>query len=194
MSLSKPLGLPLVISIVTWWIFFFYWLLSALKVKRTVEREGVVPRLVVLLTAGLGAVLLFGSIGNPASPLRLVPQTRVADFAGDACSILGISILIWARRTIGRNWSGTITLKEGHELVQSGPYRLVRHPIYTGYFLMYLGTAIVVGKTVGFIGFGMTIVGFWYKLRREEALMSRHFGKLYTDYKSRVRAVIPWVV
>jgi len=194
MSGARPFDIALLISVVPWWIFFAYWLVSAVKVKRTVEREGAGSRLVVLLTAGLGAVLLFASIGNPAFRLQLLPRSLVTDVVGNVCSIAGICVLIWARRTIGRNWSGTITLKEDHELIQSGPYQYVRHPIYSGYFLMYLGTATVVGRAAGFVGFAMTIIGFWYKLSQEEALMTRHFGTRYTDYKSKVRAVIPWVL
>jgi len=190
----KPFDITLFISTVTWWIFIVYWLIAARKAKRTVERQTMASRLVVLLTVGGGCVLLFSSINNPSLGSRLLPGNLVIRVIGNVCSITGITLAIWARRTLGRNWSGTITLKEDHELIQTGPYRFVRHPIYTAFFLMFLGTAIVVGKVPGFIGFVMTCFGFSFKLRQEESLMIRHFGKQYVEYKSRVRAVVPWVL
>lgn len=178
----------------TWWIFVIYWFISAFRVKRTVEREGRGSRLIVLSLTGGGCALLFTSISNPALRLRALPESAAIGLVGDVLAIAGLAVLIWARRTIGSNWSGNITLKEGHELVQTGPYRFVRHPIYSGFYLMFFGSAIAIGTVAGFVGFAMTILGFWFKLRQEEALMVRHFGQKYLDYKSRVRSIIPWIL
>jgi protein-S-isoprenylcysteine O-methyltransferase Ste14 len=94
--------------------------------------------------------------------------------------------------TLGGNWSAKVTLKENHELIQRGPYRLVRHPIYSGLLLMIFGTAILVGKVGAFIVLVMCFGGFWVKLRQEEALLSKHLSG-YSDYMRRTKALVPFV-
>jgi protein-S-isoprenylcysteine O-methyltransferase Ste14 len=100
---------------------------------------------------------------------------------------------IWARRTLAGNWSSLPVLKKDHDLVQDGPYKFVRHPIYTGFLLMFLGTALAIGRLGGFIGFAVCFMGFWIKLRQEEALMIKRFRGNYLSYKKRVKALIPYL-
>jgi protein-S-isoprenylcysteine O-methyltransferase Ste14 len=101
---------------------------------------------------------------------------------------------IWARLILGRNWSGVITLKERHELIERGPYRVVRHPIYTGILAMIAGTAIALGYFGGFVGSLLVFVSFWVKLKREEDLMLKHFPAEYAAYQRRVKRIIPFLV
>jgi protein-S-isoprenylcysteine O-methyltransferase Ste14 len=103
-------------------------------------------------------------------------------------------VAVWARLILGRNWSGVITLKEGHELIERGPYRVVRHPIYTGILAMLAGTAIALGYFGGFLGFLLVFVSFWLKLKREEDLMLEHFPAKYAAYQRRVKRIIPFLV
>ncbi len=98
--------------------------------------------------------------------------------AGILC-IAGLVFCVWARVTLGRNWSGTITLKEGHELIERGPYRFVRHPIYTGMLAMFLASAIALGHLGGFAAVLLAFVSFWIKLGEEEKLMLRQFPDQY---------------
>ena len=95
---------------------------------------------------------------------------------------------------LGRNWSGVITLKEGHELIERGPYRVVRHPIYTGILAMFVGTAIAIGYFGGCLGLLLVFVSFWLKLNREEDLMLKHFPDKYAVYQRRVKRIIPFLV
>jgi len=95
---------------------------------------------------------------------------------------------------IGRNWSGRVTIKQQHELIQDGPYSLVRHPIYSGFLLALLGTAMVRGELHGLIGFALAALGWTFKLRTEEAFLAQQFGNAYLDYKQRVKALVPFVV
>ena len=90
--------------------------------------------------------------------------------------------------------SGVITLKEGHELIERGPYRVVRHPIYTGILAMFAGTAIALGYFGGFLGFLLVFVSFWVKLKREEDLMLEHFPVKYAAYQCRVKRIIPFLI
>jgi protein-S-isoprenylcysteine O-methyltransferase Ste14 len=99
---------------------------------------------------------------------------------------------VWARVYIGRNWSGTVTLKEGHELIRSGPYALVRHPIYTGLLLAFTGTAIACGDPAAVIGLALVLASFLYKLRIEEGFMRAVFPEQYASYAARVPALVPF--
>jgi protein-S-isoprenylcysteine O-methyltransferase Ste14 len=101
---------------------------------------------------------------------------------------------LWARATLGRNWSGTVTLKEGHELIVRGPYRLVRHPIYTGLLTMLIATVIQQGHIGGTIGFVFVFVSLLIKLGEEEQVMLKQFPDEYAAYQQRVRRLIPFVL
>ena len=107
--------------------------------------------------------------------------------------VAGLAFCIWARITLGSNWSGTITLKEKHELIVRGPYRLVRHPIYTGLLAMVFATVIVVGHVAGIIGATLVFVSFWIKLSAEEEVMLKQFPDQYAAYRQRVRRLIPFI-
>jgi protein-S-isoprenylcysteine O-methyltransferase Ste14 len=99
---------------------------------------------------------------------------------------------VWARVTLGGNWSARVTLKENHELIQRGPYRLIRHPIYSGLLVMILGTVILVGQVSGFFALFICFLGFWIKSRQEEKLLSRHLPG-YHEYKARTKALVPFL-
>jgi protein-S-isoprenylcysteine O-methyltransferase Ste14 len=183
-----------IIASVVWGLFIAYWISAAFSVKRTIRREPVFSRSVVLGLVGSGNVLLFTSVSTNLAARRLLPPNAVIDFLACIIAIAGLVITIWARRTLARNWSASVTLKEDHELIRTGPYRFVRHPIYTGFLVMALGSALVPFSTRGFGGLFLIFAGFWYKLRREEELMTAHFGNDYILYKARVRALIPWIL
>ena len=102
--------------------------------------------------------------------------------------------VLWARATLGRNWSGTVTLKENHEPIVRGPYRLVRHPIYTGLLAMLMATAIQQAHIAGMIGLILVFVSFWIKLSDEEELMRKQFPNQYAAYQQRVKRIIPFVI
>ncbi|MGH9393685.1 MAG: methyltransferase family protein, partial [Terriglobales bacterium] len=101
---------------------------------------------------------------------------------------------VWARRSLGGNWSSSPTLKQGHELVQRGPYGYVRNPIYTALLLMLLGTCIFVGRARAALAIVLAVAGLWVKLKQEEALMERQFPDTYPPYRKRVKALIPYLL
>jgi protein-S-isoprenylcysteine O-methyltransferase Ste14 len=177
-----------------WVLFVAYWIYAAFSVKRTIRKEPVFSRSVVLVLVGSGSVLLFPSVNNNPAASRLLPPNVVIDILACIAAVSGVITTIWARRTLAGNWSASVTLKEEHELVRTGPYRFVRHPIYTGFLLMTLAAALLSFGARGFAGLLLIVAGFWYKLRREEELMTAHFGNDYVLYKARVRALIPWIL
>ena len=107
--------------------------------------------------------------------------------------LFGIAFSIWARLQLGGNWSGAVTIKEGHTLVCRGPYTIVRHPIYSGLLLALLGVALIVGEVRCLLGVGVLFLSFWLKSRMEERFMLEQFDGDYRHYQQKVKALIPYV-
>jgi len=178
-----------------WGVFFFFFLVAAIFTKRTVYHESSARRLRYLMPILVGWFLLFrGSRLPPPLNHLIIPQTDATLLAAAILCICGVSFCVWARAVIGRNWSGTITLTENHELIVRGPYRLVRHPIYTGLLAMVIGTWIELGHLAGMIGVILVFVSLWIKLSDEEEVMLKQFPQDYPAYRQRVKRIIPFVV
>ena len=105
----------------------------------------------------------------------------------------GLLFSIWAREHLGSNWSRSVTIKQGHELITSGPYAVVRHPIYTGILAGFLGTAITLSEVRGFIALVLILLALWLKLRMEEQWMRAQFGETYTTYTRQTAALVPYL-
>jgi protein-S-isoprenylcysteine O-methyltransferase Ste14 len=178
-----------------WIVFITIWLVAAVSTKRTVYRESQAQRLRYWLLFVIACFLLiYGrELLYPLS-LRIIPRSMPVAWTAAFLCVAGLGFALWARVTLGRNWSGVVTLKEGHELVQRGPYRLVRHPIYTGMLTMFFATALVQLHVAGFVGVLLTFASFWIKLDREERLMIQQFPERYAAYQQRVKRIIPFVL
>lgn len=177
-----------------WAFLFFYWVYMAFSVKSATYRQNRVYRAIYLLNLALVFWLLNAEhFPVEVANKRLLPEDDIVQITGALITFLGVVFAIWARRVLGSNWSGEITLKKEHQLVQSGPYALVRHPIYTGILLGVLGTGIATGELRGLIAFGLCFLGFFFKLRIEEELMQQQFPGQYADYKTRVKMLVPFI-
>ena len=135
-----------------------------------------------------------GRLLHLSSQSQLWQTTLALGVLTDCIVLAGAAFTVWARITLGRNWSAEVTFKQDHELIESGPYALARHPIYTGLIVMALGTAINYGRAIGFALFLSLCAALWWKARKEEQIMSKHFPDAYANYKTRVRAIIPFVL
>ena len=111
--------------------------------------------------------------------------------AGLAVEAVGLFLTIWSRRHLGRNWSGEITIKVDHQLIRSGPYRILRHPIYTGLLTMYAGIAVITGERLAIVGFAMAAFAYWRKIRLEEANLKAAFSAEYESYRRETWALVP---
>jgi protein-S-isoprenylcysteine O-methyltransferase Ste14 len=176
-----------------WWGWALYWMLSAIRNKATERRESLASRLAHLLPLAVGAALLAWPQPRWSTlALRLWPPSPAAYWIAVALLSAGLAFAIWARVHLGGNWSGTVTVKQGHELIRSGPYRYVRHPIYTGLIAALLGTAIASGTVHAVIGLAIIVVAFVRKLRTEEDFMRATFPGEYERYRNEVPALIPF--
>ena len=132
-------------------------------------------------------------LSHPLS-IRIIPDVDAIAWVGAILCVAGLMFCLWARATIGRNWSGIVTLKEDHELIVRGPYAFVRHPIYTGLLAMFVATALVYGHLGAICGIVLVFVSFWLKLSDEEKLMLEKFPDQYPAYQQRVKRIIPFVL
>ena len=139
-------------------------------------------------------LLLRGTrLGYPLN-IRIFPDIDAIAWVSAILCVAGLIFCLWARATIGRNWSGIVTLKEDHELVVRGPYAFVRHPIYTGLLAMFVATALVYGHLGGICGIVLVFVSFWVKLIDEEKLMLEKFPDQYPAYQQHVKRIIPFAL
>jgi protein-S-isoprenylcysteine O-methyltransferase Ste14 len=176
-----------------WIVFLAYWVIMAFRVKRTVKRESVGGRL-LWVAGGIAAfMLLYGDTHWGVLASRFAgPDTGWA-LAGAVLTSVGVAIAIWARTILGGNWSGMVTVKQGHTLIRTGPYTVVRHPIYSGLLLAVLGTALALGEVRGLVAVGVLFVMFLAKSRTEERFMAEQFGREYDNYRRGTHALIPFV-
>jgi protein-S-isoprenylcysteine O-methyltransferase Ste14 len=183
--------LPGLMIAACWIALVAYWRISERGVKAAAERQDWRSRL-ARLPVWLGYIALLVAGVYPLGP-RLFANTDWSEWLGVGICALGLVLAVWARKTLGAEWSQDVELKQGHRLVTRGPYRFVRHPIYTCHLIMGLGTAITFGEIAGFAGCLLFLLGFWIKLRQEEELLVRYFPEEYPAYKRRVKALVPFV-
>ncbi len=188
--MSYQLVIPLL-----WCVWFAIWMILARGVKAVAERESGASRLAYVLPL-LIAVYLLAAPDIPVPPLdtRFLPTDMRVVRLGAALTFAGLAFAVWARVWLAGNWSGSVTLKHDHELVVSGPYQWVRHPIYTGLLVALVGTALAVGEWRGVLAVAIAAAGFRRKLKLEEAVMRRQFGEAYERYAERTWALIPLVL
>jgi protein-S-isoprenylcysteine O-methyltransferase Ste14 len=176
-----------------WLAWLVYWWLSARNVKPTRSRESVAAELRHRGPLVLAALFL-------AAP-RLVPRLLTRRFLpvgwffpvlGTLLLAAGLGFTVWARRHLGRNWSASVVVKEDHALVRTGPYRHVRHPIYSGMLLAFLGTVVTIGEWRGLVALLLAGVAFAVKSRAEERRMREAFPE-YAEYERETAAIVPFV-
>ncbi len=178
-----------------WGAVGIFWLLAAFVRKRTVRRQSIGSR---LLQLGIVLLLLVPFLVFSRS-LEMLDKNFLSDVPeipplGLLLTLIGCGFAVWARIVLGSNWSGTVTVKENHVLITRGPYAWVRHPIYSGFLLALLGTALVLGKLLWLLAAGLALLTLCLKLRAEETFMLETFGQQYASYQQRVKALIPYVL
>src|ERR1700682_3916431 len=167
-----------------WFALGIIWAIGAVRTKRAARVQTASSRLIQGGLAAGGFLLLFrqdlsiGLLGR-----RFLPESVAAAYIGLALTACGAALAVWARMFLGKNWSAPVTIKQDHEIIRRGPYALVRHPIYSGFLLGMLGTAIAIGEVRGLLAVALAFLGWWMKLQTEERFMMDQFGAQYVQYR-----------
>ena len=175
-----------------WAIWAIWWLAMAFFSKSTKRRESPLQRIEHLLPALLGFALIFREgFGGAwlARPIFVAGPTLLLICV--SVTILGLLFAVWARLALGANWSGTITIKANHQLIRRGPYRWIRHPIYTGMLAALLAVAITQGLLSGLVGFALVLFALFRKARREESFLSQEFGEGFAEHRQHTGMFLP---
>ncbi len=195
-----------------WGIWFTTWWLAAFWASRAAARPRLSAHVLHRLVTGIGVLLLFwvpsdpGRLGASAwaetwsnPPLRalarpLWQEPPIVGWALLALTIAGFGFCWWARLHLGKLWSGLVTTKAGHRIVDSGPYALVRHPIYTGVIFAAFATASIKASPAAYLGALLILVGFWMTARIEEGFLREQLGsEAYDAYSRRTPMLLPLV-
>lgn len=180
---------------VVWIFFLIYWQIKAINTKSTQRLEPAASRILRVFIFLIAIVILSTTrIPLPWLYLQLWPVGLLPFWLGAAITIAGLLFAVSAREHLGRNWSRSVTIKQDHELIITGPYAVVRHPIYTGILTGFLGMAIAISQVRGFIAFVLVFLALWLKLRREEQWMRSQFGETYATYAHKTAALVPYLL
>ena len=179
---------PLAAIGLAWFTWVVSWAVAAFWANRTVGKPAGREEMWSRFLVGVGAALIFWRF-NDAPGL-----TGNAGWALFGVTVCGFLFAWWARLHLGRLWSGRVTRKEGHRVVDSGPYALVRHPIYTGIILSASATGAAEARLAGLIGAAVIACGFWWRARLEERFLTAELGTAYESHARRVPMLIPFGV
>ncbi|MGH9572611.1 MAG: methyltransferase family protein [Candidatus Acidiferrales bacterium] len=186
-------GYPGMVIGVTWIVFLVFWLISSFTAKKIARREGRAGIARRVLTGFVGYFLFFRAADPGFGVLshRFLPDdVRIAS-SGAVITALGVLVAIWARIHIGKYWSATVALKSDHQLIRTGPYARVRHPIYTGILLALAGTAVAIGCYAALVGLAIYLAVFWIKARKEETLLVGEFGPAFEEHRRSTGFFLP---
>jgi len=180
---------PMWLSALGWVAFSVYWGAAARNSAGTKTSESAESRRAHVMMTNIGQVLLFLAV--PGLRTVFLPPSPVWVPLGLGVQAASIALAVWARHHLGRNWSGRIEIKVDHELVRSGPYRKLRHPIYTAVIGMCAGTALVSGRTHALLGVLLVLAAYWRKVHMEEDNLRTAFGDRYDDYRRDTWGAVP---
>jgi protein-S-isoprenylcysteine O-methyltransferase Ste14 len=178
---------------ISWLLFAAYWLASALGSKKASRRESLTERLGHIIFMAVGSVLLYDSAPPYLNWLnhRFIPDERWIDWLGAWLTLAGVLFAIWARTSIGREWSAEIQIKQGHQLIRTGPYARIRHPIYTGILLAVAGTALAIGEYRALFALAILCIAFARKAKKEESFLAAQFGPAFEEHRRSTGFFLP---
>jgi protein-S-isoprenylcysteine O-methyltransferase Ste14 len=182
-------AMPLAVAILC--IFSIYWSAAAKDSKPAESSESKASRRFHLIVLNAGVLLLIFSFSIPGFRMRILPASPMVQAAGLALEITGFALAIWARRALGSNWSGEVRIATGHQLVRTGPYQWIRHPIYTAVLTMYVGILMVAGEVHAIAGLVMIVLAYLRKIRMEETILAAQFGEEFAAWRKETWALAP---
>lgn len=176
-----------------WAAWAIYWFGAAFTAKPVRRTESIASRLSHYIPLLLAILLLVSPrFAGAALSTRFLPRSVILFWIGTGLLLAGLLFTVAARRYLGGNWSSTVTLKQDHTLIRSGPYRFVRHPIYTGLLLAIFGSGVIaLGEWRGLVVLALATAAFLRKIQIEERFLQEQFGDAYARYRQEVAALIP---
>jgi protein-S-isoprenylcysteine O-methyltransferase Ste14 len=183
---------PRAVFAVIWGAWVASWIAAAFWSARTQRRAGLPIELTYRILLGAGVVLMTPWAARRLDAAALWEPNNAASYLLAAAALLGLAFTWWARLHLGRLWSGAITRKENHRIVDSGPYALVRHPIYTGLIAAIVASALAEATATALGGAALIVLSFWVKAPAEERFLSGELGPdAYAAYRRRVPMLVP---
>jgi len=179
-----------------WVILIAYWVISGFRTKNVEKTDNVFKNFVFYWLPLIIAILLLGPgdwFGRSWLRENFIEHTDLVGIIGLILCLTGTIICCWARYILGKNWSLSVQQKENHELIKSGIYSVIRHPIYTGLLLLFTGNGIIVGDYRAIIAVGIVLISFLFKIQKEEKMMTELFKDDYLKYKENTSALIPFI-
>ena len=176
----------IIFSIVLWLAIFIYWVVRS-------KNQGVLNEITGLVKLLFSGLVLFVPILFPLDFL-VYKKFPVTDITGACFTIFGFIVCIVSREYLASNWSGKVKIQEKHNLIKDGPYKIIRHPIYTGVLVMMLGSGIIIGNILDFVWVLFCFFGLYRKSKQEEKLLINEFGQLYEQYKKETKMMIPYLL
>ena len=170
-------------------LFSVFWSAVSKNSAPTQSSESFWSRRLHLIVLNLGVLLLILPV--PGLTRQILPASHLLEALGLVIESAGILFAIWARRHLGRNWSGEVRIATDHQLIRSGPYQFIRRPIYTGVLAMYLGAMLVSDQLHALIAMAVITLAYLRKLRLEEQILSQNFGPAWDDYRRHSWALLP---
>ena len=183
---KENMNIFVVLSIFFWLLVFIYWIVKS-------RDKGILNEI-----AGLAKLFFSGLVLHIPEfiPFKYFSykQFFLTQIAGLLIISFGVFICIWARECLSQNWSGKVIIQREHALIKNGPYKIIRHPIYSGVLIMMFGSSIIIGNILGFIWVLFCFIGLYRKSKQEEDLLEKEFGKDYNEYKMDTKMIIPKIL
>jgi protein-S-isoprenylcysteine O-methyltransferase Ste14 len=176
---------------IVWWVL---WMAAAVWSDRAVKRPPLRSHILYRLLPVFGGALLLGRFGGESGQLTLWRTPGLISWAMAAAAIAGFAFTCWARIHLGRLWSSSVSRKADHRIIETGPYGLVRHPIYTGIIVASAATAAQRGTAQAWLGMALMTLGWYIKARLEERFLRDELGaEAYEGYARRVPMLVPFM-
>jgi protein-S-isoprenylcysteine O-methyltransferase Ste14 len=189
------MDLEMKLVLALWGLLALVWGTNSLSTKPVMKAQSAGSRAFQTTLLACSFLLLCGqTVGISWLDHPVFQHIVWMPWAGVGTVAIGVGLAIWARMVLGSNWSGTAMLKVGHAFIACGPYRIVRHPIYSGILAAVLGTAVVRGTIHALLAVPFCILSYFLKLRTEEDLLISQFGHDYLQYRRQVKALIPFLL
>jgi protein-S-isoprenylcysteine O-methyltransferase Ste14 len=176
----------------TWIAFGLYWLIAARGVKAARTTESPAYRVFRLLLLAITFTLLFAKLTALGFLGRTVfPSPHLLEYIGLVSAVVGMALAVWARVSLGQYWSDKIVLKADHQLIRSGPYARMRHPIYSGVLLGVAGSALAVNEWRVVLAFLLLLTNYTVKAKLEDKILAESFPKEFADHEKSAGFLLP---